>query len=93
MRNWVVAFKADGPARLIDAKPPGARPRPNAEQRDLLMVLVKQGGHPPIAAWYAGVCATWLALVTHSVLTGGRANLLRPVRLNDVDPAKRKGLD
>lgn len=46
MRDWVVAFNADGPARLIDGKAPGARPRLNADQRDVLMALVEQGPTP-----------------------------------------------
>ena len=30
VRDWVVAFNADGPDGLIDGKAPGARPRLNA---------------------------------------------------------------
>jgi len=46
VRDWVVAFNADGPAGLIDSKAPGARPRLNADQRDALKVLVEQGPTP-----------------------------------------------
>jgi transposase len=35
VRDWVVAFNADGPDGLIDGKAPGARPRLNADQRDV----------------------------------------------------------
>lgn len=43
--TFVVAF-TDGPDGLIDSKAPGARPRLNAEQRDLLKALIEQGPTP-----------------------------------------------
>ena len=46
VRDWVVAFNTDGPDGLIDGKAPGARPRLNAEQRDLLKALIEQGPTP-----------------------------------------------
>lgn len=46
VRDWVVAFNADGPDGLIDGKAPGARPRLNAEQRDVLKALIEQGPTP-----------------------------------------------
>ena len=46
VRDWVVAFNADGPDGLIDGKAPGARPRLNADQRDVLKALVEQGPVP-----------------------------------------------
>jgi transposase len=46
VRDWVVAFNTDGPDGLIDGKAPGARPRLNTEQRDLLKALVEQGPTP-----------------------------------------------
>ena len=46
VRDWVVAFNADGPDGLIDGKAPGARPRLNAEQRDLLKAHLEQGPTP-----------------------------------------------
>ena len=46
VRDWVVAFNADGPDGLIDGKAPGARPRLNADQRDALKALVEQGPTP-----------------------------------------------
>jgi len=46
VRDWVVAFNADGPSGLIDSKAPGARPRLNADQREVLRALVEQGPTP-----------------------------------------------
>lgn len=46
VRDWVVAFNADGPSGLIDGKAPGARPRLNADQREVLRTLVEQGPTP-----------------------------------------------
>ena len=48
VRDWVVAFNADGPDGLIDGKAPGARPRLNADQRDVLKALVEQGPTPAV---------------------------------------------
>ncbi len=46
VRDWVMAFNADGPSGLIDGKAPGARPRLNADQREVLRALVEQGPTP-----------------------------------------------
>ncbi len=46
VRDWVVAFNADGPSGLIDGKAPGAPPRLNADQREVLRALVEQGPTP-----------------------------------------------
>jgi transposase len=46
VRDWVVAFNAQGPDGLIDGKAPGARPRLNAAQREALRALVEQGPTP-----------------------------------------------
>lgn len=46
VRDWVVAFNADGPDGLIDGKAPGARPRLNADQREVLKALVERGPTP-----------------------------------------------
>jgi transposase len=46
VRDWVVAFNAHGPDGLIGGKAPGARPRLNAEQREVLRALVEQGPMP-----------------------------------------------
>jgi transposase len=47
VRDWVLAFNADGPDGLIDGKAPGARPRLNAQQREAVRILVEQGPLPP----------------------------------------------
>ena len=46
LRDWVVAFNADGPVGLIAGKAPGARPRLNADQRAALRALVEDGPTP-----------------------------------------------
>lgn len=46
VRDWVVAFNADGPDGLIDGKAPGARPRLNADQRETLKAMIEQGPTP-----------------------------------------------
>jgi transposase len=43
VRDWVLAFNADGPDGLIGGKAPGARPRLNADLRAALKALVEQG--------------------------------------------------
>jgi transposase len=46
VRDWVLAFNADGPEGLIGGKAPGARPRLNADLRAALKALVEQGPMP-----------------------------------------------
>jgi transposase len=46
VRDWVLAFNAQGPDGLIDGKAPGARPRLNAQQQEALRTLVEQGPMP-----------------------------------------------
>ena len=46
VRDWVLAFNADGPEGLIGGKAPGARPRLNAEEREALRALVEEGPTP-----------------------------------------------
>ena len=46
LRDWVLAFNAEGPDGLIDGKAPGARPRLDADQREALRTLVEQGPTP-----------------------------------------------
>jgi transposase len=48
IRDWVLAFNAEGPAGLIDGKAPGAKPRLNAEQRQALMRIVECGPIPAV---------------------------------------------
>ena len=46
VRDWVVAFDAQGPDGLIGGKAPGARPRLSVDQRAVLRALVEQGPMP-----------------------------------------------
>ncbi|KST61747.1 transposase [Methylobacterium sp. GXS13] len=46
VRDWVLAFNAEGPDGLIGGKALGARPRLNVEQREALRALVEQGPMP-----------------------------------------------
>lgn len=46
VRDWVLAFNADGADGLIGGKAPGARPRLNVEQCEVLCALVEQGPIP-----------------------------------------------
>src|SRR3954470_8459954 len=46
VRDWGLAFNAQGPDGLIDGKAPGAHPRLNAAQREALRTMVEQGPMP-----------------------------------------------
>ena len=46
VRDWLVTFNADGPSGLIEGKAPAARPRLNADQREVFRTLVEQGPTP-----------------------------------------------
>ena len=59
VRDWIVAFNADGPDGLIDGKAPGARSRLNADQRDVLKALVEGDRRRPYTVWCGGGCAIW----------------------------------
>lgn len=48
VRDWVLAFNAEGPDGLIDGKAPGAPPRLNADQREALRALIEQGPTPAV---------------------------------------------
>ena len=48
VRDWVLAFNADGPAGLIDGKAPGNEPLLNAEQRAALKRVVEAGPIPAV---------------------------------------------
>jgi transposase len=48
VRDWVLAFNADGPAGLIDGKAPGKEPVLNAAQRDVLRAVVEAGPNPAV---------------------------------------------
>jgi transposase len=46
VRDWVVRFNAEGPAGLVDRKPPGCRPMLSADQRRALAEIVETGPIP-----------------------------------------------
>ena len=46
LRDWVLAFNAQGPDGLIDAKPPGAQPKLSPTQRAEMVSLVEAGPDP-----------------------------------------------
>src|SRR5205823_6403695 len=48
VRDWVLAFNAEGPAGLVDAKAPGNPPRLNDEQRHALRTIVASGPIPAV---------------------------------------------
>ncbi len=48
MRDWVLRFNAEGPAGLIDRKPPGARPKLDAAQRAAVARMVESGPIPAV---------------------------------------------
>lgn len=48
VRDWVLAFNAEGPSGLIDGKAPGKRPLLNDEQRQGLLRIVETGPTPAI---------------------------------------------
>ena len=48
IRDWVVKFNAQGPAGLIDRKPPGQPPRLTAEHRAALVKAIEDGPIPAI---------------------------------------------
>jgi transposase len=48
VRDWVLAFNADGPLGLIDGKAPGQTPKLTPEQRQALKEVVEEGPTPAI---------------------------------------------
>jgi len=48
VRDWVLAFNAEGPAGLVDGKAPGNAPLLNTEQRRALMTIVECGPIPAV---------------------------------------------
>jgi transposase len=48
IRDWALRFNAEGPAGLIDRKPPGASPKLNQAQRRALAALIESGPIPAI---------------------------------------------
>jgi transposase len=63
IRDWVLAFNADGPPGLIDGKAPGKEPLLNAEQREALKRIVEAGPNPAVdgvVRWRLGDLAQWV---------------------------------
>jgi transposase len=48
VRDWVVKFNADGPAGLIDRKPPGQPSRLTAADRDAVLAMIESGPIPAV---------------------------------------------
>jgi transposase len=63
VRDWVLAFNAEGPLGLIDSKAPGNRPVLNAEQREALKRIVEAGPNPAVdgvVRWRLVDLAQWV---------------------------------
>ena len=63
VRDWVLAFNAEGPPGLIDGKAPGNQPLLNAEQRDALRRIVEAGPNPAVdgvVRWRLVDLAQWI---------------------------------
>jgi transposase len=48
VRDWVLRFNAQGPEGLFDRKAKGARPKLNAEQKQVLVQKLEQGPIPAV---------------------------------------------
>ena len=48
VRDWVLAFNAEGPSGLADGKAPGNPPLLNGEQRQALLQIVESGPIPAV---------------------------------------------
>jgi transposase len=63
VRDWVLAFNAEGPAGLIDGKAPGKPPLLDAEQRRALAQVVEAGPIPAahgVVRWRLIDLAQWV---------------------------------
>jgi transposase len=63
VRDWVLAFNADGPAGLIDRKAPGHPPKLNEAQRQALAEIVESGPDPDqhgVVRWRRKDLAAWI---------------------------------
>jgi transposase len=63
VRDWVLAFNAEGPPGLIDGKAPGQLPLLNAEQREALKRIVEAGPNPAmdgVVRWRLVDLAQWV---------------------------------
>ena len=63
VRDWVLAFNAEGPPGLIDGKAPGNQPLLDAEQREALRRIVEAGPNPAVdgvVRWRLVDLAQWV---------------------------------
>lgn len=63
VRDWVLRFNAEGPAGLIDRKPPGATPKLDDAQRRALYEIVESGPTPAVhgvVRWRLKDLAQWI---------------------------------
>jgi transposase len=63
VRDWVVRFNAEGPAGLVDRKPPGCRPMLDVAQRRALAQIVEAGPIPAahgVVRWRLIDLAQWV---------------------------------
>ena len=63
VRDWVVRFNAEGPAGLVDRKPPGCRPMLDAHQRRALAQIVEAEPIPAahgVVRWRPIDLAQWV---------------------------------
>ena len=63
VRDWVVRFNAEGPAGLVDRKPPGCRSMLDADQRRALAAVVEAGPIPAahgVVRWRLIDLAQWV---------------------------------
>jgi transposase len=63
VRDWVLAFNAEGPAGLINGKAPGNRPLLSDAQRRMLAEMIERGPTPAVhgvVRWRLIDLAQWL---------------------------------
>lgn len=48
VRDWVVKFNADGPAGLVDRKPPGQSSRLTGADRESVVAMIESGSIPAV---------------------------------------------
>ena len=63
VRDWVLAFNADGPAGLINGKAPGQRPKLDTVQRRALARIIEEGPDPGrhgVVRWRLKDLAAWI---------------------------------
>lgn len=63
VRDWVLAFNAEGPDGLIDGKAPGNRPKLSETQRQALVRIVESGPDPDrhgVVRWRLKDLAAWI---------------------------------